>query len=83
MKRAYKRLLLAKWVLVLHWRVVVGRHLYSFYDAPLTVLRWCRRYAIEVFSDDSDCSGRAYIERIASGAAKEIAIRSQRRQKPV
>lgn len=83
MKRAYKRILLAKWIFVLQWRVMVGRHCYSFYDAPLTVLRWCRRYAVEVLLDSSDHKYRPCIERIASGAAREITIRSQRRQKTV
>lgn len=77
LKHIFKRWLLIKWVIIIHWRVLVQRRtVYALSDVPKAVLRWFAIYG-DGFIDEEYSSQDAiqYWNTVFDAVCCELEIR--------
>lgn len=83
LKHIFKRCLLIKWIIIIHWRVLLQqRTVYALSDAPKSVLRWLIIYGDRFI--DEECSSQDAIQSwdtVFGAIRRELEIRKLARNR--
>ena len=83
LKRTFKRWLLIKWFIIIHWRVLVQqRTVYALSDTPKSVLRWFVIYGDRFIDEEYSSQGaKQSWDTVFDAVCRELEIRKMSRRR--
>lgn len=83
LKHIFKRWLLLKWIIIIHWRVLVQqRTVYTLSDAPKSVLRWFVIYGDRFIDEEYSSQGAIQSwDTVFDAVCRELEIRELARSR--
>lgn len=83
LKRTFKRWLLIKWFIIIHWRVLVQqRTVYALSDTPKSVLRWFVIYGDRFIDEEYSSQGAIQSwDTVFNAVCHELEIRKLARNR--